>query len=265
MKLDYKGLKLHIDLYEKGKDHPCIIFIPGMGSYAGANRDFLAQLHLRGYNVAGVDLQGHGRSEGRRGDFTMEELAGNVSAVIDYVCSNYNPRIGVLGTSFGGLVALITLINDNRVKSAISHAFPNKESIGIRRPHMLISSWLSKWVPGLYIDYRRFAKVTRIFDDPSTYEELKKDELQVWRYTIRALHSLSLYMQNIPYERITTPLMILVGERDRLCSPESYKPLLPRIKGEVELKLVPGVGHAITLEYIPQVLPVIDQWFRRTL
>lgn len=265
MKLDYKGLKLHIDLYEKGRDCPCIIFIPGMGSYAGTSRDFLTQLHLRGYNVFGIDFQGHGRSEGKRGDFTMEELVDNVSRVIDYLHSNYNFRIGVLGTSFGGLVALATAISDERIKSVIGHAFPTTESIKIKRAHLVISSWLSRWVPSLYIDYRKFAKVAKLFDNPSTYEELRKDELQVWRYTIRALHSLSLYIQNIPFERIIPPLMILVGERDRLCPPESYKSLLPRIKGEVELKLVPGVGHAITLEYIPQVLPVIDEWFKKTL
>src|SRR5687767_10027666 len=72
--IECDGNKLHLDIYEVGKDAPTIVFIPGTAIYALCYGELLYKLGQAGYNVVGLDPRGHGRSEGARGDYTISEL-----------------------------------------------------------------------------------------------------------------------------------------------------------------------------------------------
>lgn len=40
-KVQYRGLSLHLTIYESGPRYPGVVFIPGMGSHAGAYADWI--------------------------------------------------------------------------------------------------------------------------------------------------------------------------------------------------------------------------------
>src|SRR5262245_7726226 len=67
-------LQLHVDLIAVHDQAPTVVFIPGTSVYGLLYGDLLAGLADGGCNVVSVDLRGHGRSEGHRGDYTIPEL-----------------------------------------------------------------------------------------------------------------------------------------------------------------------------------------------
>ena len=105
--VQYEDVPLHLTIYETDKESPVLIFVPGMTMHAGLftnlipGVNYLEALATEGFNVIGVDLQGHGQSGGPRGRFTYQDLMGNMSRVVDYVMEKYNDRVGSLGPAWG--------------------------------------------------------------------------------------------------------------------------------------------------------------------
>src|SRR5688572_18240139 len=117
--IECDGNKLHLDIYEVGKDAPTIIFIPGTAIYALCYGELLHKFGENGYNVIGLDPRGHGRSEGIRGDYTIPELMRDVDATITYAITRFNDSISLVGSSQGGILALYMAAKDARVKSVV--------------------------------------------------------------------------------------------------------------------------------------------------
>ena len=99
-----RGLRLHLDVYQREDDVPTILFVPGTGSHARCYAEFLFQLHRRGFRLVGIDLQGHGLSEGVRGSFTIEELVENIYDVTTWAVERYGEKVGISGSSLGGIL-----------------------------------------------------------------------------------------------------------------------------------------------------------------
>jgi dipeptidyl aminopeptidase/acylaminoacyl peptidase len=75
--------------------------------------------HERGYNVLMFDFRGHGRSEGQRvsmGSYERQDLLG----AVDYLQSRGIDRVGVLGFSMGGAVAMATAPHSEAIRAVIS-------------------------------------------------------------------------------------------------------------------------------------------------
>ena len=69
-----RGLNLSLKYFEKDKNAPNILWVTGAGCHSLYLAELEYHMHLRGYNVFGIDFQGHGDSEGKRGDFTIDEI-----------------------------------------------------------------------------------------------------------------------------------------------------------------------------------------------
>jgi alpha-beta hydrolase superfamily lysophospholipase len=84
--------------------HGTVQIVHGLGEHIGRYAELAASLNRRGWNVAGHDLRGHGRSQGPRGG--IKDAASHLddlSRVIDGLRSG--PRHVLLGHSMGGLIA----------------------------------------------------------------------------------------------------------------------------------------------------------------
>lgn len=115
------GIKIHLLILEDQKTSPVIIFVHASGFSAQHYMEFLILLNQRGFNVIGVDLEGHGKSGGKRGDFSFKEVVTNVYDTITYAIENYGSRVGIIGTSQGGIAVFYSLASDKRLKSGICH------------------------------------------------------------------------------------------------------------------------------------------------
>src|SRR5436305_2106240 len=72
----WHGRRIHVEEFGEDASGPTIIFHHGYGAYSSLYAPFLAPLAAPGVKVVAIDRPGHGLSEGRRGDCSVEELAG---------------------------------------------------------------------------------------------------------------------------------------------------------------------------------------------
>lgn len=94
------------------------------GSCRGAGHPALAgALAAAGYGVLRFDFRGCGESEGRRGSVICEEEIADLGHAIDFLAAQpgIDPgRIGLVGASLGGSIAIEVAARDPRVKLCIA-------------------------------------------------------------------------------------------------------------------------------------------------
>src|SRR5437870_2643500 len=101
------GTLLVYDMYEAAAPRAAILALHGWADHAGRWRDVGERLCAAGYSTYILDLRGHGRSGGRRGHLSrFSQLLGDLQAFRRVVRLRTDRPQLLLGTSFGGLVAL---------------------------------------------------------------------------------------------------------------------------------------------------------------
>jgi alpha-beta hydrolase superfamily lysophospholipase len=278
---DYQGTPLHLAIYDKSPDAPTLIFIHGMSMHAGAyidtipGADFLGALSSQGLTVIALDLQGHGRSGGPRGLFTYKDLMGNISRAVDYALEHYSDRIGVTGTSMGGILSFYAALTDKRIKSAVCHCvldLRNSSSIFYLKRHFWFQRLsgiirpLCRLIPWLSLPTVSYLEPRHVFDNIENVQYIIKDPLCTWSYRCSSWISVFLDPSNKPsIEAQETPVRIIVGENDKLFPSAYTRTFYERLRCTKDLVIVPGVRHLLPQEHINITVPLAAEWFLRTL
>ena len=268
-----RGLNLGLKYFEKGKDTPSILWVPGTGSYSLYLSELGYHMHLRGYNTFGIDFQGHGDSEGKRGDFTVNELTQNCIDAATYIANYFNDRIGTIGISLGGLVAFYLGLTNGPVKSVvcqnggilIEKRFHDEV---IKRRIPTIAKMLARLAPGIKISPQRYLD---IYGMAETEREKKhaqnylNDPNVVRGYTLRAVFSQIQTSPPNPVEKLVTPTMFLAPTRDWLMSVSYVRDLHDRLP-QIKKKLIElDGGHFWVSSHPREAANIICDWFDETL
>ena len=120
------GLRGFLHQPEGAGKRPGIVLCHGFGgSCRGAGHPELAKaLEQAGYVVLRFDFRGCGQSEGRRGDVIVDEEIADLRNAIDFLMTQPSvdgTRIGVIGASLGGSVAVEVAASDARVKVCVAN------------------------------------------------------------------------------------------------------------------------------------------------
>jgi fermentation-respiration switch protein FrsA (DUF1100 family) len=104
---------------------PCgtVIFCHGHGGSMDPDVQYVPAFHERGYNVLMFDFRAHGRSDGNlvsMGSLEQRDLLG----AVDWLCSRGSQRVGVLGFSMGGRVAISTASQTEAIVAVVSDGGP---------------------------------------------------------------------------------------------------------------------------------------------
>lgn len=233
---DFKGYKIFY--HSNGKGGLGKVFIVhGLGEHIGRYERIEKILVENGYMVEGVDLIGHGRSSGKRGDIPNFEILFEIFD--EAVKFNKVEPVFLLGHSLGGLIGYRYLQEREGLfkKAVISSGvfYINLDEL----PKGLIN--LAKF---LYKIYPKFTMSNRI--NP---EDLSRNEEEVKKYVLDPLvHnriSVRLFFEiyknsKLALEKGTkTPTLILYGKYDNVVPPISAKLLYDSIKGEKIIKEYP--------------------------
>lgn len=107
MLLPLAGRRLYYDL--AGPDSgPVVCFTHSLSSDSGMWAEQVPPLLAAGFRVLRVDMRGHGGSDPVAGDYTMDQLAADVAAVIDALGIG---QVHYIGLSIGGMLGQAFAIN----------------------------------------------------------------------------------------------------------------------------------------------------------
>ena len=135
-----QGIKLSGILSTSGEDtkNLMVVLAHGFGT-SKDSRTFLRleePLNSYGISIFRFDFFGHGESEGSFSAITVSEAVRDILAALDYVREAGYQRIGLVGSSFGGLAALVAAVQvpdlcllalKSPVSDYISRLFVNRD------------------------------------------------------------------------------------------------------------------------------------------
>lgn len=260
-------IPLHGELYEYCPEAPCILFVPGIGTYSALYAESLSKLSDKGFNVLSIDLRGHGESGGKRGQYRVSEVVDDLQLALDYLSARYHDQIGVLGCSIGSRLGLALSEADSRVRSLFCHTLflaeiPPNLSHFIGWQQLALTSL---WWPNFLIDFRTFIDISEFLYHNPIGQFANHDDLMVWHYPVGTLHSVFSERTNILRKRLCIPSALLVGENDPIIRSAYIKRLIKRSAQHFELYELKGEGHLLPLEAVDAWVDVSSEWFSKTL
>src|SRR3989441_1069510 len=211
------GTLLVYDMYEAAAPRAAILALHGWADHAGRWRDVGERLCAVGYSTYVLDLRGHGRSGGRRGHLSrFSQLLGDLQAFRRVVRLRTDRPQLLLGTSFGGLVALRYL--ETQPSDPIAGAVVVSPWLGLAfRPpawKRFVGRVFADLWPTLPVPARLEADT--LSRDPVVRSEEHTSELQSLAYLVCRL---LLEKKKTGIERLSNPLIrIGPGSQDHLAA-----------------------------------------------
>jgi len=263
--IDLGELPVHCELYLSQPEDPVILFIPGIGTYSEIYTEFLCRFSALGYNMVSVDLRGHGRSGGPRGDYTVEEVVDDLALVLDYLDEHLPGPLIVFGCSIGARLGLALAEIENRVDALICHTLFLSEC----PPdffHSLGWNWISFnaiWMPQFKTDFRHFIDINDLLEHNPMGQHAAKDDLMVWEYPLRTLNSVYSHKSRIIKESLNIPALIMVGEKDDVIRPGYLRSLIDSSAQHFDMIEIPNAAHMLPFDHIEETIKASSDWLKR--
>ena len=127
MLLSIGGRRVYYDLIGP-VSAPTVCFTHSLASDSGMWAEQLPVLLAGGFRVLRLDMRGHGGSDAVAGDYTMDELAGDVAAAVEAL--GVTP-VHYIGLSIGGMIGQAFALNHGRL--LCSPTKPLSSTIGTAR------------------------------------------------------------------------------------------------------------------------------------
>jgi pimeloyl-ACP methyl ester carboxylesterase len=239
-----------------------ILMFHGYADSADTWRQALALLGRRGHRAIAVDLPGFGAADRLKSEPILPQLDAFATAALRYLVGSSRERAIVVGNSLGGCVSLrLAERHGDRLAGVMPVAPAGLEMSRLlylveRDPLLRFLLAVPNPVSGALIR----ATVARLyrtlaFAVPDTVEEAAvaaftahhSDRATVARY-LETAHRLIPELRN-PFQlkRISAPVLIVWGDRDRLVFHRGADQILAAVSG-ARLELLPGIGHCPQVE-----------------
>jgi len=233
------GIILFLRVWEPSKhSNIAIVIFHGITAYSGPYQMFGEALSQIGYTVYGLDLRGHGLSDGFRGDYpSKERFIEDIGETLTFLTKRHDQLI-IMGHSLGVLSAimisnfyldqingLILLSAARTVRPGVyaKMSTPTKLKIlfsSILKPSKPVISYYRDGIMGL--------------DDP----------LFNFKYTLRFMKIFSPEKVAFP-EKLNIPVVLGIGEHDELFTIEAAQAFFEEIPSDdKKFIIMPGAKHA---------------------
>ena len=258
----------HYLLYTSSPKNPTGILLHATGGEATDNEKFAIEFCKYGFNLASLDLPGHGETKERA--FTAEEVFRGIDETRKQLDVNF-----LIGTSMGGDFAIYYALEHPEIKSIFAHA-PMLNSI---KPmdfrFALARNDLGRLIIGIWNLGSKEIKLSRlynnrdlvanpelvsIFEDKNNPKEYNFDDY---------FQGVLAYNQEIS-QNYRTPTLIAQAMHDPLIKTEHVLEIYEALKSKnpnIELWSTGNLtrSHLILTEYPQETAEIAAQWFNKTL
>jgi len=226
---------------------PVLVVCHGLSSLKESTNTTMTYPELSKNKIAvfAFDFSGHGESEGKFEDVTISQAIDDLNCALNFIEKKdfiNKEKIGLLGSSFGGITSIFVTIRDKRIKVLALKAPLSdfKYSIDKRRN---IKEWKEK---GYMMYHNGYHGLLRL--------------------------SYSYYLDGIKYnaikvaKEIKVPTLVVVGDKDVTVFSDKVKEFFDSLECEKEFHWIKGARHHFfTDEEKKELFEYINNWFIKWL
>jgi acylglycerol lipase len=239
----------HQSWMPEGESKATLLIVHGLAEHSGRYLNLVNHFVPLGYAVYGVDLPGHGRSEGKRVYVKRFEDYMDVLSTYLRMIKESAPDTPVflIGHSMGGLIGTLFLADhQEQLAGAVISGPLVKTAVDISGTTIFIGKLLSALLPGLGLMKLEADGVSR---DPAVVKAYINDPLvYTGKITSRLAAELIKAAQRVPLRAagITLPILILQGGADRLVDPQGARMLHDMVSSpDKAIKVYDGLFHEV--------------------
>ena len=243
-----------------------IVLVHGLGEHIQRYKDW-ADLFNKAYiGFAGVDLPGHGLSQGKKGHIRSYSVTDEMVSILLGECRKTFPGtpLFLYGHSLGGGIVLDYLVrNKPKIKGAVVTSPWLKLSFEPDRSKIKLAAFMKSIFPSLV--QPSGLNAGHLSHDPDVVSKYKADPLVHDRISVSLFHSAmkagAYALRNA--KELNTPLLLIHGSDDQICSPEGSREFAS-LSATTELKIWEGGYHELHNEpFRMEVFGYISGWINR--
>jgi acylglycerol lipase len=266
----YRGVAIHLEHHRVDAAAPTVVVAPGLGDHGRRQLALAAALADRGVNSLLVDRQGHGISEGRRGDAPLEADLGVLELVLAIARAEGPGPVILVGDSLGGIMSWYLLTREPDVDAVVCHCIAHPDvdpdpSFALKASVMRLSGRVA---PFLRIPVERIADYAEVALDPETIRQFADHADPLFNFTVTARSAASYigFCPGIAWDLVPTPTLVLIGGADRMVTPEFTRAAFERAHPpNAELLELAGGGHQLFSDQIDLAIEPLTAWIEATV
>ena len=243
-----------------------VIIVHGLGEHINRYLYWADLFKKEGIGFLGVDLPGHGHSQGRRGNIKNYSVTDEMIDILLKSCNQTFPGcpVYIYGHSLGGGIVLDYLLRKKpKIKGAIVTSPWLRLSFEPARSKVILASLMKYLVPGL--TQPSGLNADNICRDKTVVEKYKNDPLVHDKISVSLFDSA---MTAAKYalahaSELTIPTLLLHGSDDLITSPLGSREFAGKTN-MVEFKIWEGGYHELHNEAFKEdVFKFIMNWIKR--
>jgi 3-oxoadipate enol-lactonase len=233
---------------DRSPTRPWLVFAHALG-HDHSMWDAQAEAFGRACNILRYDLRGHGASEAPRGDYTLEQMAEDLRALLDHLSVRRCHFVGLsLGSMVGQLAAIRTPLRfvSLTLAGAACRFSPQMQPVwagriaAVRSPlgmDAIIDATISGWFTAAFFAGRP-ADLTR------AVQVLRRTPMHGYIGAIAAMSRADLTAR---LAAVGCPVLVIAGDDDRVI-PLAYAEQVLLHVPQARLRRIPGAAHLSNVE-----------------
>jgi alpha-beta hydrolase superfamily lysophospholipase len=249
---------------------PTIVLLHGLGFHGFEYETLAPLLFSTGFDCFAFDFRCHGRSEGPRGVWKLDDLVEDARHALDFLQQRDVGPIGVFGNSLGAIVGVHLAASDARVASLVASGCPTRVAdfavTPLRRALLALLKPASR-VSSIRVSVNWFEPYSLILSDPAVIARIEADGLisDARRLAPATCEDLFAWNALAAASNLRIPLLVLAATQDRLQPVRQSELLFEAAAGSKEQRLIDTSSHVPNLEHPALLRPILADWFQRTL
>ena len=222
-----------------------VVLVHGVHEHSGRYSYLASTLMARGIAVRALDLRGHGRSEGPRGQVeAFGDYVSDLRPFLDEAVADAGVPVFLMGHSMGGLVVAATVVD--RGTDGLAGVVLSSPALRVDSPALLrtLAPVIARWLPDAPVTRLDLGHLSR---DPTVARAYREDPLTT-KQGVRARLGWEIVQAT---ERVRerpdafdVPLYLFHGTADRLTDPDGTRWLAEHAAADdVTLRVYDGYYH----------------------